>query len=345
MTPNSDLMRSELLARLLPVEAVAPVTLLPDALRSAPDFARGQKYQAMVEARLPNGNFKVLVNAHLLQINLPQSTRPGDTIKLVLFASEPRLKFVLLGDGLAGGGAALSTTGRFLGALAQDAATSPAATLTSAAPLLPGPPADSRQLPALLQQALSQSGVFYESHLAQWVAGKRTQLQLLSEPQAGLSAAAPPRPGTLMEALQSVLEPEPATLAAVAARNSDAPAHEQAVTLLQQQLSVLETGQLSWRGAIWPGQWLEWDIAEDPPAAGAADAPSRWQTRLRLTLPKLGEIAAHLALNSSGVHIALDAAAAVTAQLLQGGRQPLATAMTTAGLTVLAVEVRHDTGE
>jgi len=220
-------------------------------------------------------------------------------------------------------GASLSATGRFLGALAQDAAKSPvAAPLTSAAPVLSGPPADSRQLPALLRQALSQSGLFYESHQALWLAGKRTLEQLRLEPQAALPAAAG------------------------AAGNSEAPVvHEQTLALVQRQLSALETGQLSWRGEIWPGQWLEWDIAEHAPAQSETAQPMRWRTRLRLTLPKLGEVAASLELDSCGVRLALGAAATGTAELLRGGQPLLAASMAAAGLSMLAVEVRHDAGK
>ncbi len=217
-------------------------------------------------------------------------------------------------------GASLSATGRFLGALAQDAAKSPvAAPSASAAPVLSGPPADSRQLRALLRQALSQSGLFYESHQALWLAGKRTLEQLRLEPQAALPAATG------------------------AAGNPEAPVlHEQTLALVQRQLSALETGQLTWRGEIWPGQWLEWDIAEHAPAERETAQPMRWRTRLRLTLPKLGEVAASLELDSRGVRLALGAAAAGTAELLRGNQQLLAASMEAAGLSMLAVEVRHD---
>ncbi len=257
----------------------------------------------------------------LVEAVAPVAPVSGAAQKLPDFSPGPKF--------LAEAGASLSATGRLLGALAQDAARSPIALpLTSSAPVLSAPPADSRQLPALLRDAITQSGLFYESHQAQWVAGKRTLAQLLQEPQGRL-----------------YLDSRPAEASAAAVRNADAPVHAQTVTLVQQQLSALETGQLFWRGEIWPGQLMEWDIAEHPPAASEIDAALRWQTRLRLTLPKLGEVAATLALNASGVHIALGAAEAATAALLQGSHQPLTAAMAAAGLRTLAVEVRHAAGK
>lgn len=354
---NSTIIQPGRLAQLLLVESVAPAARIPDPLRSAPEFAPGQKYQATVETHLPNGNFKVLIAGRLLQMNLPESTQPGDRLELVLIAREPRLKFVLLGDARQKAGAepSLSTTGRFLGALVHDAGRSPAApALTSPAPLLFGPPADGRLLPELLRQALSRSGLFYESHQAQWVTGKNTLEQLRQEPQGRLAGmlTAPHLPqlktGTEIKValLQPGLDVDNTAVAARATQDSRAPAHAQSLALVQQQLAVLETGQLRWRGEVWPGQWMEWDIAERPPSEDKAenetDKPSRWQTRLRLTLPQLGEVAATLALDPRGVRIALDAMATGTAALLQSSRQPLKAAMAAAGLNVLAVEVEME---
>jgi len=348
MVVNSAIIQSDLLARLLLVESVAPVTAISDPLQSGPEFAQGQKYQARVEARLPNGNFKVLIAGQPLQMNLPESARPDDRLELMLIAREPRLKFVLLGDtpsNTSASTSSISTTGRFLGILARDAGKIPTVPpLTSPVPLLSGPPADSRLLPGLLQQTLSQSGLFYESHQARWVAGKSTLEQLQQEPQGRLAAAAAPplEPEPKATLPKPSLDAEPAAAAAHARQDSEAPVHAQNLTLVQQQLAVLETGQLNWRGEIWPGQWLEWDIAEHPPAEHETGEVSHWQTRLRLTLPKLGEVAATLALDSRGVRITLAATVTSTAVLLESSEQPLAAAMAAAGLSVLAVEVRHD---
>jgi len=66
---------------------------------------------------------------------------------------------------------------------------------------------------------------------------------------------------------------------------------------------------------------------------------------LRVTLAKLGEVTAILGIDPRGVHIVLGAAAPETAALLQSSQQPLAAAMAVAGLSAVAVEVRHDAGK
>ena len=42
---------------------------------------------------------------------------------------------------------------------------------------------------ALLKDAVSKSGLFYESHQAQWVAGEKSLVDILREPQGRLSEA------------------------------------------------------------------------------------------------------------------------------------------------------------
>ncbi|VWC16479.1 flagellar hook-length control protein FliK [Burkholderia lata] len=67
------------------------------------------------------------------------------------------------------------------------AAASSAAAAREAAATLPV-----AALRAALAQAVSESGLFYESHLAQWLAGQRPLTALMREPQARLAAALAP---------------------------------------------------------------------------------------------------------------------------------------------------------
>lgn len=301
---------------------------LGDAASISTDAEITQRIPLNVKAQLPNGNFNVLINGQELQLHLPQSTRPDSRMELVLVGRESHLK---PGDTLtAGASAELSKTGRFLGALTQDGTRTLTAPLTNTAPLLSAPPVNQQQLPALLQQAMSSSGLFYESHQAQWIAGKRPLEQLLQEPQSKLSSAPSP--------------PSNNTAAAGALLSADTPVHPQSLALVQQQLNLLETGQLAWRGEVWPGQAMEWDITEHPSAENEAAELPRWQTRLRLTMPKLGEIVATIGLDPRGVQVAISAADAETLALMQSDRQPLAAAMEAAGLSVLGVEVQRDAG-
>ncbi|VWD18539.1 flagellar hook-length control protein FliK [Burkholderia lata] len=82
------------------------------------------------------------------------------------------------------------------------AAASSAAAAREAAAALPV-----AALRAALTQAVSESGLFYESHLAQWLAGQRPLAALMREPQARLAAAlAPADPDAAQHGSTDVLD-------------------------------------------------------------------------------------------------------------------------------------------
>ncbi|KER69353.1 ribonuclease E [Burkholderia cepacia] len=82
------------------------------------------------------------------------------------------------------------------------AAASSAAAVHEAAAALPV-----AALRAALAQAVSESGLFYESHLAQWLAGQRPLAALMREPQARLAAAlAPADPDAAQHGATDVLD-------------------------------------------------------------------------------------------------------------------------------------------
>ena len=363
-------------AQPLLVESVSPSSSVTDVTKLS-NLAVAQRYQASVEARLPNGHFKVTVSGQEMQMKLPEGTRPGDQLNLLLISKEPRLKFAMLsttptpGDAsisaqrpnsntklhpdtqmnmtLAGRGeilktgeplnliadAELSKTGRFLGTMIQDSNRSLATPLVNTGALLAGPPLNSQQLPAQLQQAMSHSGLFYESHQAQWVAGRRSLEKLLQEPQGRLSSTA---------STAATSSTTPNTPAAGWTISADTPAHPQSMTLVQQQLNLLETGQLSWRGEIWPGQSMDWEITDHPSTGDEPDETPRWQTRLRINLPKLGEIVANIGLDTGGVKVSISATDDESLSRMRSQRLPLAESLSAAGLTVLGVEVQRERG-
>jgi len=86
----------------------------------------------------------------------------------------------------------LSFAARAILELFDDAEPQP---LRAGAPLMAGPPADAEGTATLsnaLAKLVDQSGMFYESHLAQWVGGQRPLSSLLQEPQAALRNPAQP---------------------------------------------------------------------------------------------------------------------------------------------------------
>ena len=332
----------------------------------APEWVPGQRLPVHVMAALPGGRFQVLVQDKQLDMNLPSNTQPGDTLELTFVAAQPRLTFVLTRDLSAAlpqqtqTPVSLSDTARFIGALVQRAAGEPAqspqpATVAGSQPLLDAPPTDPARLAVALRETLGQSGLFYESHQAQWVAGQRSLQTLLQEPQAQLSA--PPAAGTSSpgtpsatpgteKPVMTVSRGEAGSLAGLGAGLpglGDEPVHPQAVPLVQSQLQALDSRQLLWQGQVWPGQEMDWRVEERPAREPEEDEPAKWATRLRLVLPRLGEVTARIGLYPGGLSLHIESSE-VAAGELRAGQPRLAAALDQAGLKLAGLQVGRQGG-
>lgn len=340
-----------------------------------PQLVPGQKVPAFVVANLPNGRFQVLIADKMLDMNLPKNTQAGDTVDLVFVTAKPRLTFVLASDlaNVANTGNAasakpqvsLSDTARFLGGLLEKAAQPDSATkglasaVSQAAPLLSGAPARTPDFAQALRGALTQSGLFYESHQAQWVTGQRPLTDLLREPQGRLSPAVANQPQSAQSMQSSInsainapaLEQAQQQLQnlqhSIDAQSSRAlapgqMAHPETLPLVRQQLEVLDSRQVTWQGQVWPGQAMDWTVEER--AAREQDSEMvipEWHTSLRLVLPQLGEISAKLTLQPQGIRIQLDAGEPASAKLLAEQRISLQQGMENSGLQLVEMKVQH----
>jgi hypothetical protein len=87
-----------------------------------------------------------------------------------------------------------------------------------------------------------------------------------------------------------------------------------------------------------------WEISENPENARQADgeAAARWQTRLKLTLPALGDIDATLRLHPGGkVEIALTTESTTSEALLRSSAESLHKHLEAAGLDLNQLQIRH----
>ena len=296
------------------VGSQVPLTLV--ALTPRPTFqvATSQGGAAFAEAGppLPEG-----ANPHASPLAwLEGSQAAALTRASALLAGSQSLP-VFAGGADDGAGASLSKAGKALGdiiAAAQKADT-PATVAIGRSPLLAAPGGDAGQIAAALREGLANSGLFYESHVAEWAQGSRAQATLAAEPQA--RGMAPPA--------------DPAT-----------------AQLINLQLNAHEQSRVAWQGQLWPGQELRWEIERDAPerdANGGEDgaAAPGWQSSLTLRFGRLGEVAAKVVLSGGQLHIRLDAPDA-THDLLQAGSARLAEALDAAGtpLTTLAIHRTPD---
>jgi len=124
--------------------------------------------------------------------------------------------------------------------------------------------------------------------------------------------------------------------------------HHEALSLVRQQLDVLETRHITWQGEAWPGQIVSLEILEEEKGAhgqsGGSDEASilPWKTCLRLTLPSLGTITADLRLNAHGLALQLAAHDSPAGDTLRSGMAVLGRALESSGITLLSVSVDVD---
>ncbi len=351
---------------------------LPAGKAVAAPFKPGAQYQGKVLESLPNGRNLVRLGAHTLDIALPQQAKPGEVLRLTFVSASPRPTFILAAAApavnisqsaqqvqaliryvpvTAAGPAALTPEGAPANpsASACPLVVNPAVLLTPApggpatAALGPamaavataGGPVDgagatlaahtslvaqgvvadqhmASWLPVRLQQTVKESGLFYESHLGRWVQGEMALEAIQREPQARL-AQVPAAAAKLPE-----LEHMP----------------EEAARLASRQLNLLEGGPFVWMGPAWPGQLLEWQVRErrDGQAAVIEDGQA-WQSRLRLTLPRLGEVAADLDIGAQGLSIRLGAATPASLAEMRAALPELAACLQAAELNLTRLKV------
>jgi len=319
-----------------PVQGTARVREIQSRL---PQLLPGQPFTAHITRALPDGTFQALIAGQNYTLALGQSAKPGDTLELIVTRNTHDAIFARaanLGNqpALGQGTADLSPTGRLISFLLSGSSPAQTAPLNSGQPLLNAPPTPgSAALAPALQNALAQSGLFYEAHQQQWIAGQRDTAALQQEPQGQHSLArgvGPPPSGAQSNPAQaSAAQTAQMAVARVTADGTPAPASaaqseaarqqaainritsvpERLVPIVHQQLDAMASQNYAVHGQAWPGQHFEWEIY-DPERQARADAIEEkytWRTTLRLHMEHLGHIEAHLQLTPKGVAVRIRA--------------------------------------
>ncbi|MEC5163734.1 flagellar hook-length control protein FliK [Janthinobacterium sp. CG_S6] len=222
---------------------------------------------------------------------------------------------------------ALSGAARAISSILQRAESRPGAPLgiVGGSPLMAAPDAPPAALAHSLRNALGSSGLFYESHVAEWAAGKRPLQDLLREPQmAQLSQAAQ---------------------AQRAAGGTDLAAAQ----LINLQLHTHEQARVLWQGEAWPGQPMEWEVHKDAPDDGRGErdgdeAARTWRSGVRFRFPLLGDVNASVVLVGDQVHIQVSTGSAGSAAALRLHADALETSMAAAGSPLSSLTIGADDG-
>lgn len=349
-----------------------------------PELLPGERFVATIDRRLPDGTFKAVVGGRDYTLALNHSANAGDTLELVVTQSTPKAVFAQLAEpmltGNEGARPTLSAAGRLIGFLLTGQPAAQPATLAAGKPIVASPPAHNAAatLAPALQQALSQSGLFYESHQLQWLSGKLATAALLQEPQGEHLRGLTPQPAGPTDSAALARSASPlrtpaeigpnapaqgstaAATATAAANESDAAASanqapgmrtaaipDRLVPVVYQQLDAMATQNYVWQGQVWPGQAMEWEI-EDPRRdhePGSDEPPSEWKTTLRLSLPRLGGVEASLILTPAGVALRLMADDDATVAALANARAELHSALEAANVPLTGFVAERRDGE
>jgi len=114
--------------------------------------------------------------------------------------------------------------------------------------------------------------------------------------------------------------------------------------LVQQQLDALANQNIAWQGQIWPGQQMLLEINEQQNGGkpNDEDGKRQWQTRLKLSLPQLGDIEANLYLRSDNrVEISMSAGSTETEARLETAATQLKSQFEAAGLDLTQFLIKH----
>jgi len=335
------------------------------------DFDAGAVVRAMVMTVLPGGLFDVRIHDRSFVLSLPYKAEPGDELQLIVTSREPKLTFAMAKrEDVNANPTRLSETVHFVTSLLGRNDKLPLAEAALArTPLVAGAEVSTANIAVSLKQALTHSGIFYEAHQAEWVAGTRPLADLLQEPQARLNplpenserrpnevitprsnpapaeALAERRPN---EALAPRLNPAVVVEALVEFRADEMlsprfvePVHREALAIVKQQLDTLDTRHLAWNGLVWPGQTMDWEVSEQTQRGQGTPEEPHWETSLRMDLPRLGGMSAVLGITPRGVSITLRAQTAATAATMNEHSAALRQALYSAGLTPLDIIVRE----
>ena len=233
--------------------------------------------------------------------------------------------------------AALSPAARAIASALASAYTTPGVpvTINGKTPLSAGGPPDPAKLSEGLQRALGDSGLFYESHVAEWAEGKRTLQDLQREPQMQRQGAAQGQADAIAKTL--------------------AGPDLSAAQMINQQLHTHEQGKVMWQGEAWPGQQMQWLVEREQQRdeGGGKDgrregdgADQVWRSGVRFRFPMLGQVAASVTLVGDQVHISVQSGSEDTASTLRAWAGALQQALDAAGapLTTLAIKAEANDG-
>ena len=245
----------------------------------------GTQYIAKVVGVDSENITSVEIGDQVFRMQLPELHQVGENINLRYLGSNPKPTFMVLNLNTSSAlpsNVLLSDAGRVvlevLSASAQFDSLNQIDDLNMP-PLLTS--VSNPQITAIeLQNALRFSGLFYESHIASFIQGKRTIEQLRNEIQNHKNV------------------------------NRSA--------IISKQLDVLEKQQIEWVGMIWPKQDMKWTISRENSQSSPEEPDEKSCTSiLEITLPALGKLIFHIVIDCGRINIQIQVASGQSRQIVE----------------------------
>lgn len=325
ITPLLDTLLHEVLGRR--VETPAP---RPGMEEVRPAFPGEAPQAVRSDSRLHENKRELLTLRRQSGAALQESTDSGS-----------RKPDISSGQALPGDSATLSATARLISRLLANPSPQPAVLQQFAPLLMEAGAGGPHLLAALLQRAVRESGLFYESHLLNWYRGELPLQQLRQEPQAAWPQRRTPEAG----------HNAPDASRQTSGRSAST-SMSQDETLLRQQLELLAAPVLRWQGEAWPGmmmalviqQILQSPQQEQDEGSDADREEDAWHTELQLEIADQGTLRINLRLHGEALSLGLETASEDLLRQMQEGEEDLRRRLADCGFRHLQLELLSSAG-
>jgi hypothetical protein len=321
MLKQADIASILPVARILPILAVENIGSIRQELGDrATQFVKGKEYFAHVLSKVGDTAYNVKVEidslkSAILKMDLGTATKAGQLITLRYMHDSPVPTFALIAtpSNVAGSTTEISTAANLIGHYLKQAESDGVTNRFQATAVVTISPSNPQAIAHDLKNAVSNSGLFYESHLSDLVQSNQSLAAIKLEPQNQANS----------------------TIA----------------NLMSQQLAILENQRMSWHGEVWPGQKMDWDVYQQQKNADGKQSPNLSQTdqdrpitsEMTLYLPHLGKVSARISMVDGRMRVNILTQQPQTLEVLTAKRLSLAEAIGKNGQQLDALTVvRHE---
>ena len=318
MFKQADIASVSPVARILPLLAVDSIGSTTQELGDrATQFVKGQEYLAHVLSKVGDTAYHVKVESGslkgtVLRMDLGAEAKAGQVLTLRYIQDSPVPTFLLQSSpsNISGSKTEISPAANMISHLLKQAEGEGVSTRFQATGIVTQQPSNPQVIAHDLKNAVSKSGLFYESHLSDLMQSNQSLASIKQEPQ----------------------------------NQTNSPI----ANLMSQQLAILENQRMSWHGDVWPGQQMDWDVFERDEQSKQPSESQEVNARpifseMTLHLPNLGKVTARISLAEGRMRVNILANQPETLNILNAKKINLAEAIGKNGQQLDALTiVRHE---